>query len=316
MKYDSNVLSKKALELGVVRNTLEKVIRLSEVLRFINTQPILKDCLALKGGTAINLLYSNLPRLSVDIDLDYTMNHGKEAMLRQREIIKETLIQYFLSEGYVLSKHARFSYALDAFVITYTPSGGGFDNIKIEINYVLRGHLLPYERKQLNQNMIIEPFEVLSVSKIELFAGKINALLSRNQIRDLYDTYQMIYHKFLNEQEMELLKNVLLFYRYIQNDSILILPQLENRFTKKSYMRDLLSVIKKGDPFELSQAFEIVNRFLNDITTYDDNQRRFLHSVEQDSPLFELLFDDTIKDKAQNHPLVIWKYKKYHIDNN
>ena len=30
-----------------------------------------EDCFALKGGTAINLFYNNLSRLSVDIDLTY-----------------------------------------------------------------------------------------------------------------------------------------------------------------------------------------------------------------------------------------------------
>jgi predicted nucleotidyltransferase component of viral defense system len=30
-----------------------------------------EDIFALKGGTAINLFYRNLPRLSVDIDLTY-----------------------------------------------------------------------------------------------------------------------------------------------------------------------------------------------------------------------------------------------------
>lgn len=33
-----------------------------------------RDCLALKGGTAINLTIFNLPRLSVDIDLDFSEN--------------------------------------------------------------------------------------------------------------------------------------------------------------------------------------------------------------------------------------------------
>ena len=32
---------------------------------------LLKDSPALKGGTAINLTIFNLPRLSVDIDMDY-----------------------------------------------------------------------------------------------------------------------------------------------------------------------------------------------------------------------------------------------------
>jgi predicted nucleotidyltransferase component of viral defense system len=40
--------------------------------------------LALKGGTAINLTIFNLPRLSVDIDLDYTQNVDREEMLKSR----------------------------------------------------------------------------------------------------------------------------------------------------------------------------------------------------------------------------------------
>jgi predicted nucleotidyltransferase component of viral defense system len=77
MRYDANVLSRLAVQMGVVRNTLEKVLRLSEILRFINTNELLRGKLALKGGTAINLIYSDLPRLSVDVDLDYTMRWWK-----------------------------------------------------------------------------------------------------------------------------------------------------------------------------------------------------------------------------------------------
>ncbi len=40
---------------------------LVEVLPYIAKE----KCFALKGGTAINLFYNNLPRLSVDIDLTY-----------------------------------------------------------------------------------------------------------------------------------------------------------------------------------------------------------------------------------------------------
>lgn len=36
MRYDPIVLLKLSNKLGVVRNTLEKVLRLAEILRFIN----------------------------------------------------------------------------------------------------------------------------------------------------------------------------------------------------------------------------------------------------------------------------------------
>lgn len=71
---------KLAKETGFIRSTLEKVYRLLNVLEWINSRPDLKDLLALKGGTAINTAVFNFPRLSVDIDLDFTQNIKKEQM--------------------------------------------------------------------------------------------------------------------------------------------------------------------------------------------------------------------------------------------
>lgn len=61
-----------ATESGFVRDTFEKVLRLKEILKFLNEDKSLREHLLLKGGTAINLTVFNLPRLSVDIDMDYT----------------------------------------------------------------------------------------------------------------------------------------------------------------------------------------------------------------------------------------------------
>jgi len=43
--YDIIYLGKKAEELGFVRDTLEKVTRLADILEYLNTNPILKDSL-------------------------------------------------------------------------------------------------------------------------------------------------------------------------------------------------------------------------------------------------------------------------------
>lgn len=72
MKYDRIALGRQARELGFVRDTFEKVCRLADVLAFMEQDIALKNALALKGGTAINLTIFDLPRLSVDIDLDFS----------------------------------------------------------------------------------------------------------------------------------------------------------------------------------------------------------------------------------------------------
>lgn len=53
------------------QDILEKVWRLMSLLEVIFNDPFLKTRLALKGGTALNLFLFHVPRLSVDIDLNY-----------------------------------------------------------------------------------------------------------------------------------------------------------------------------------------------------------------------------------------------------
>ena len=54
-RYDPIFIKRKSTELYFVKDTFEKVSRLIEILKFINTNIYLKGKLALKGGTAINL---------------------------------------------------------------------------------------------------------------------------------------------------------------------------------------------------------------------------------------------------------------------
>lgn len=71
MQWDRITLGRMAKEMGFVRDTLEKVCRLVDVLKFMEGDELLAESIALKGGTAINLTIFDLPRLSVNIDLDY-----------------------------------------------------------------------------------------------------------------------------------------------------------------------------------------------------------------------------------------------------
>ncbi len=84
--YNKTEIGRIAQQHGFVRDTFEKVLRLKDVLNYLNEEEYLRDHLLLKGGTAINLAVFNLPRLSVDIDMDYTPNDMKEEIV---ERIKE-----------------------------------------------------------------------------------------------------------------------------------------------------------------------------------------------------------------------------------
>ena len=71
MTWDPLDLQREAAATGFRLEALEKVIRLLELLEGSRSHPYLQPRIVLKGGTAINLFVFDLPRLSVDIDLNY-----------------------------------------------------------------------------------------------------------------------------------------------------------------------------------------------------------------------------------------------------
>ena len=90
-QYNRRELDVKAREYGFNRDTFEKVIRLRTILDFINSQEYMRKHLLLKGETAINLTVFNIPRLSVDIDLDFIPNLTREETINEREQLTELL---------------------------------------------------------------------------------------------------------------------------------------------------------------------------------------------------------------------------------
>ena len=69
--FSSSEILPVAESAGFNANLVEKVLHLLHLLNTLISHPFLKGKLALKGGSALNLFLFNIPRLSVDIDLNY-----------------------------------------------------------------------------------------------------------------------------------------------------------------------------------------------------------------------------------------------------
>jgi predicted nucleotidyltransferase component of viral defense system len=91
VKISREALLVEAEATGFRAEILEKVIHLIHLLEGFRSHPFLKDRLALKGGTALNLFVFDLPRLSVDIDLNYVGSHEREVMLAERPKLEEAI---------------------------------------------------------------------------------------------------------------------------------------------------------------------------------------------------------------------------------
>src|SRR5260370_17878500 len=84
MKVERSRFTATAKATGFQADNLEKVLRLRELLNEFQRHSFLRGKLALKGGTALNLFYLGLKRLSVDIDLNYIGQVDRDGMLAHR----------------------------------------------------------------------------------------------------------------------------------------------------------------------------------------------------------------------------------------
>lgn len=141
------------------------------------------EVFALKGGTAINFFFLDYPRVSVDIDLHYLpLNEREEALLdigRSMEVIKNNIERNLLGTKVSINKTAGKVWVRSGNV-----------SVKLEINYVVRGVLLPPVKMPLCPSLKEEfavSMKVSCVAKEELYAGKFCAALKRQHPRDIFD---------------------------------------------------------------------------------------------------------------------------------
>lgn len=145
-----------------------------------------ENIFALKGGTAINLFYRDLPRLSVDIDLTYLPIKDRAASLVE---INEAMDRIAASiESGIKGANAQ----------RIKGGGGGATRIlarrsgaeiKIETSPVTRG--VVHDPDLLSISVAVEEkfgyAEMQIVSFEDLFGGKLHAAVDRQHPRDLYD---------------------------------------------------------------------------------------------------------------------------------
>lgn len=312
IQFDRNTIGRQAKELGFVRDTFEKVCRLTDILKFFESDDILSTCLALKGGTAINLTIFNLPRLSVDIDLDFAENLSRDKMLEMRPEISGRILKYMSANGYELSGKSKQHHALDSFVFEYQNAGGMKDNIKIEINYMIRCHIFPATERKVNLPWLSEDLSVLSVAPMEIFASKIVALINRTAPRDLYDIHNLLELGLFDESEQDMLRKCVVFYSCIGSEKV------HNKFTFESLDKmsqnkiktDLLPVLRFGAYFDLKPAREKVINYLENLLNLNPQEQDFINQFGKGYYMPELLFDGDILGNIKEHPMAKWKCEK------
>ena len=142
LRISPEMLIAQAEATGFRPDVLEKVAHLLGLLDALKSHPFLKDKLALKGGTALNLFIFNVPRLSVDIDLNYVGAEDREAMLAERPNIERAVHSVFSREGFTVRRMPE-DHAGGKWVLRYGSVPGETGNLEVDLNYMFRVPLWP-----------------------------------------------------------------------------------------------------------------------------------------------------------------------------
>ena len=148
------------------------------------------DIFAMKGGTAINLFLRDMPSLSVDIDVVYqpwqtSRDEALQVINQELATIAQRVERLGVQTRLIRSKDLG-----DTKLIAENESS----QVKVEVNVVFRGTVLPVERCSLStrtSDLFGVEFEVPILAPDELYASKLVAALDRQHPRDLFDVCQL-----------------------------------------------------------------------------------------------------------------------------
>jgi len=271
----------------------------AQVALLVRTLPYVarESVFALKGGTAINLFYRDLPRLSVDIDLTYLPIKERSESLAEINAAMDRLCAA-IAKG-IGGAHAR------------RISGGGGGETRIQV--VLNGVAIKIETSPVMRGVVHNP-EIRTVSEIvendfgfaeiqvvsfeDLFGGKLHAAMDRQHPRDLYDVKLLYENEGLTDALFQT------FLVYVASSSRpaheLLAPNRKN--LDQPYAREFEGMTL--EPVTLDVLIETRERLVGDIRSkLDTSAQQFLLSLHDGKPDFSAIG----MERAAALPAVQWK---------
>jgi len=262
---------------------------------------MVEERFAIKGGTAINLFYRDLPRLSVDIDLTYVP-------IESRDVTLANITEIFNRMGNNIRA------ATDGIVtsINYTKERNAKQllvrshdvGIKIEINHIMRGVVNSCQVKDLCINAQEEfgTFVAANVVSFEdVYAGKICAALDRQHPRDLFDVKILLENEGISDD----LRKAFIIYLASNNRPISELIEPNRLAVRHEAFKGEFEQMTEIDVAveDLLKAHEdLIQITKRDFT---NDERLFLLSLKEGNPKWNLLGIEGV----EKLPAIQWKLK-------
>jgi len=313
VRFSRELLIREAQETGFRPEILEKVLQLLHLLESFLSHPYLKDRIVLKGGTALNLFYFDVPRLSVDIDLNYIGAVDRASMLEERPAIEEAIQAVCSREEFAVRRQpGEDAHAGGKWSLRYESGLDQGGNIEVDLNFMLREPLFPVAIMDSRPvgSYRTEAVPVLDIH--ELAAGKLAALLSRQASRDLFDV-----HLLLNQGELdnEKLRLAFVVYGAMNRKDWRTVSQEDVNFDTRELESQLIPVLTEALIENMnieewtSRLVEECRQALSALLPLNEFEIEFLTKINEQGEIQpELLSTDNgLQEIITRHPQLNWK---------
>jgi hypothetical protein len=305
-------LLREASAAGFSPEPFEKVERLLELLAGLDAHPYLKGRLVLKGGTALNLFVLDVPRLSVDIDLNYIGATDRETMLAERPRVEQAIEAVCARTGLQVHR-VPLDHAGGKWRLSYATTSGRPGALELDLNFLLRAPLWAVERCAARwvHGAEVVSYPVLDVH--ELAAGKLAALFGRTAGRDLYDVVQLLGSNRLDPERLRL--GFVVYGAMSRRDwSGVTLAELSGDIAEIArHVVPMLRGEARPDAADLDTwAVSLVERarhLLGAVVPFSQSELAFLTAVNDYGEILpELLTpNETLCEIIRVHPALLWK---------
>ncbi len=303
---------------GYRQEIIEKVIWLMETLNVIADDSYLSTRLVLKGGTALNLFHFDLPRLSVDADLNYIGAIDRSTMLKERPEVENRIKRLFERMGLTMLRNPR-EHAGGKMVWCYPSSLGNQGNIEVDINFMYRAPLLPVEQRD-SITMAGKQVTNLPILDIhELAAGKLTALLERQTGRDFFDANELFNYTKIDKNKLRII--FILYSAMCSKKDMLSLTSDGITVDHRDLKNKLIPVMKNNFCDGFSSTKEWTTVIINNVQKgfeillpYTPSETEFIRAVINGIGVKPELFIDNESlvdfNLIKKHPALLWANKR------
>lgn len=306
--FSHEYLERLGVETGFRPDTLEKVLRLERLLTGIRRHPFLGERLVLKGGTALNLFFEGpVPRLSVDLDLNYVRAVEREEMLREKPEVERALRLLAEGDRYRL-QWGRDEHAGRKMYLRYRNGLGSDDHIELDVNFLHRVPLVPpVERDGWTPDLDFPCRAVLAGTE-EILAGKILALLDRGAPRDLYDVASMAGGRFA--YDADLFRSLFVALSGVLDRAVTAYAVPHRPTLSQAELQEQVTpVLRRGERPDQAALTASITPLVSSLVTLSEAEREYVEQIQWGEFHPELVVKNRpeLLEQVRRHPGLLWK---------